>query len=158
MDTARLRHRAPSCRVRCIARLQKFQLRFHKRSNDGSGKCNAFYTDTPSDTVLGVVYEIPPEEKAALDRAEGLGHGYNEQALTVLSPDGKELSVLAYIADPGAVDDNLRPYSWYKDFVLKGAAEHGLPFEYVDSAIKSVPVIVDPDKERERIRRSETRL
>ncbi len=97
MDTTRLRHRVRSCRFLCIARLQKFQLRFHKRSKDGSGKCNAVYTGAPTDTVFGVVYEIRLEEKAALDRAEGLGRGYNEQALRVLSPDGKERSVLTYM-------------------------------------------------------------
>ncbi len=104
-----------------------------------------------------MVYEIPLEEKAALDRAEGLGRGYNEQALRVLSPDGKELSVLAYIADPDAVDENLRPYSWYKDFVLRGATEHRLPSDYIESRIRSVCAIIDPDSKRERARRSETR-
>src|SRR5215472_14345628 len=93
MDTTRLRYRAPSCRFHFVARLQNFQLRFHKRSNDGSGKCNAFYTGTPSDTVFGAVYEISLEEKPTLDRAEGLGRGYNEQRSSVHSPDGKELLV-----------------------------------------------------------------
>jgi hypothetical protein len=158
MDTARLRYRAPSCRFRCTAQLQKFQLRFHKRSKDGSGKSNAFYTGALTDNVFGVVYEIPLNEKAVLDRAEGLGHGSNEQSLSVLAPDGKELHVQTYIADPSVLDENLRPYSWYKDFVLKGAAEHRLPSEYIERRIKSVPAIVDPDKKRERVRRSENRL
>jgi hypothetical protein len=30
-----------------------------------------------------------------------------------------------------AIDDRLKPYSWYKDFVMKGAQEHGLPLEYI---------------------------
>ncbi len=158
MDTARLRYRVPSCRFRCTAQLQKFQLRFHKRSKDGSGKSNAFYTGALTDNVFGVVFEIPLDEKAALDRAEGLGRGYNKQSLSVLSPDGKELQVQTYIADPSVVDENLRPYSWYKDFVLKGAAEHRLPSEYIESQIKSVLAVVDPDKKRERARRSENRL
>jgi AIG2-like family len=157
MDVARLRYRVPSCRFRCIARLEKFQLRFHKRSKDGSGKCNAFYTGAPRDAVFGMVYEIPLKERAALDRAEGLGHGYYEQPLSVLSPDGEKLLVRTYIADPGAVDENLRPYSWYKDFVLSGAVEHQLPSEYIESRIRSVPAIVDPDQDRERTRRAETR-
>jgi hypothetical protein len=157
MDTARLRYRVPSRRFRCIARLEKYQLKFHKRSGDGSGKCNAFYSGSPTDTVFGVVFEIPLEEKAALDRAEGLGQGYNEQSLIVLSSDEEELSVQTYIADPSAIDENLSPYSWYKDFVVRGAVEHRLPSEYTESRIRSVPAIVDPNKERERTRRAETR-
>ena len=42
-------------------------------SNDGSVKCNAFKTAEPTDAVIGCVYEIPSNQKPALDRAEGLG-------------------------------------------------------------------------------------
>ena len=48
-----------------------------KRSKDGSAKCNAFRTAEPTDAVIGVVYEIPTNEKPALDRAEGLVPGIN---------------------------------------------------------------------------------
>jgi cation transport regulator ChaC len=102
MSTARLRHRVPSCRVVCIVRLPKYRLRFHERSKDGSGKCNAIYTEAPTDGVFGVVYEISLNEKAALDRAEGLGRGYNEQRLSVLSSDQRDLQALTYIADVGS--------------------------------------------------------
>jgi hypothetical protein len=106
---------------------------------------------------LGAVYEIPTEEKAALDQAEGLGFGYDEQSLDALAPDEQRLQVQTYIANSTAIDDNLRPYSWYKDFVLKGAEEHGLPLAYIEGQIRSVGAVVDPDQKRERARRAEVK-
>jgi hypothetical protein len=42
MSTARLRQRMPSCKPLGTAVLSEHKLRFHKRSTDQSGKCNAF--------------------------------------------------------------------------------------------------------------------
>jgi hypothetical protein len=42
-----------------------------------------------------------------------------------------------------------QPYSWCKDFVLAGAAEHQLPPEYVESRIGAVHASRDPDPQRE---------
>jgi hypothetical protein len=59
---ARLRYRVPSCHFRFIAQLLKHRLCFHKRSSDGSGKCNAFGTAASKDSVFGVVFEISSAE------------------------------------------------------------------------------------------------
>jgi hypothetical protein len=158
MSTGRMRYRVENFRFRGVAQLPKHGLRFHKRSVDGSAKCNALFTGILSDTVFGVVYELPPSEKSILDRAEGLGRGYHEERLRVLLPNGDELDICTYIADPTAIDDGLKPYSWYKEFVLAGADEHQLPPEYVDSHIRAVPTIADPDRTRERKRRAEVKL
>jgi hypothetical protein len=75
MLTPRLRHRAPSSVLLSTASLPQHRLRFHKRSKDGSGKCNAYPTADASDAVYGALFEIPQEEKRKLDRTEGLGSG-----------------------------------------------------------------------------------
>jgi hypothetical protein len=155
MSTPRLRYRVPGCRFEFVARLPNYKLCFHKRSKDGSAKCNAFRTAEPTDAVIGVVYEIPTNEKPALDRAEGLGAGYHEEIVPVLSPEGEKVTVHAYIADASFIDDILQPYSWYKNFVLAGAEEHRLPAEYVESRIGAVHAIRDPDPQREQARRAE---
>jgi AIG2-like family len=118
MSTPRLRYRVPGCRFTFVARLPNHKLCFHKRSNDGSAKCNALGTAKPTDAVIGAVYQIPMNEKPALDDAEGLGSGYHEEIVQVLSPEGEKVTVHAYIADASFIDDSLQPYSWYKDFVL----------------------------------------
>ena len=148
----------PSCHFRFIAQLLKHRLCFHKRSSDSSGKCNAFATAASKDSVFGVVYEISTAEKPALDRAEGVRSGYHDKRVRVLSPDGQEVQVQTYIADRDAIDDRLKPYSWYKDFVVKGAQEHGLPLEYIHSYIEPVLAVTDPDRKRDQSRRMEMKF
>ena len=158
MYTARLRYRVPSCRFRFTAQLLKHRLCFHKRSSDSSAKCNAFANTASNDSVFGVVYEISTAEKPALDRAEGLGLGYHDECLRVQSSDRQDVQVQTYIADRDAIDDRLRPYSWYKDFVMTGAQEHGLPLEYVHGYIEPVLAFTDPDRKRDQSRRMEMKF
>src|SRR3954469_2174360 len=99
MCTGRLQGRVPSANPVRNARLGGHTFHFHKRSTDGSGKGNAFATGNNADVVWGVVFEIAPSEKPALDRAEGLGHGYNEAVATVASQDANPLEVVMYVAD-----------------------------------------------------------
>ena len=131
MCTGRLRYRVPHCAPEGVARLAHHTLRFHKHSNDGSGKCNAFFTGITNNEVLGVVFEIPVSEIRALSRAEGLGHGYHIVSAS-LTLQGESAIAQLYVADPDAIDDNLHPYSWYRDFVLAGAQEHNISHDYVE--------------------------
>jgi AIG2-like family len=154
MLTPRLRYRVPSSVLLSTASLPQHQLRFHKRSMDGSGKCNAFHTGNLSDAVYGALFEIPPLEKRKLDRAEGLGSGYHEQSVQIVLPNGKQIIAEIYIADATHIDENLRPYFWYKEFVARGAEEHLLPQEYINRYINTVPGVADPDAARENARRA----
>lgn len=137
----------PSARLVGVAGLKGYALRFHKRSRDGSGKADAYQTSDTDDLVLGVVYEIDERQKPDLDKAEGLGQGYTEKPVEVLTLDGRTLEVRMYFAELDYVSPVLRPYSWYKRFVLEGARQHTLPQRYID-VIKAVPEIEDADKRR----------
>jgi len=145
MCIARLRRRTPSARPICVARLPGHALRFHKRSIDGSGKADAYVTNDDSDAVWGVVYELTADEKPDLDKAEGLGSGYDEKWVCVTSAEGSEQEVQLYVAT--AIDASLRPYRWYRRYVVEGALQHGLPADYV-KMIARQPCIADPDGER----------
>jgi hypothetical protein len=86
---------------------------------------------------------VPAE--AAQDQAEGLGHGYREDGeVQVVRSDGT-VTAHAYIATEK--DKTRRPYHWYKDFIVAGAIEHGLPPDYVEKprAIEGQP---DPKPKR----------
>jgi len=148
MCAGRLRERVPSALVLCKAKLSQHTFHLHKRSTDGSGKGNALETLNPADVVWGVVFEIDPAEKPRLDVAEGLGHGYQEKNATVADEDGREHLVVLYVAEPGAINDNLQPYSWYKRFVVEGARQHGLPVDYI-ARIESTPASDDPNHNRD---------
>jgi gamma-glutamylcyclotransferase len=144
MSSMRLKARVPSAAVIGTGVLRGHRLVFHKVSNDGSGKCDV--TESESDDVMGVLYEINEIEKLALDRVEGLNHGYDEKAINVELTSGEVVSAVTYFAtntDPG-----LRPYTWYKRHVLEGAREANLPSEYT-SVIEGISAIEDSDKLRE---------
>ncbi|MBP2434578.1 hypothetical protein ABIF38_005508 [Bradyrhizobium japonicum] len=153
MCTARLRERTPSCKPLGIATLPGHTLRFHKRSRDKSGKCNAFASGN-NDNVIGVLFSFDPSERATLDAAEGVGSGYEHAIVTVINEKGRRRKVLTYRATPEHIDDNLKPYSWYKDFVLSGAREHGLPPDYIEKHIQSVEAIDDPNATRDKNERA----
>lgn len=146
MATARLRERMPSAEPMGLATLPGHALRFHKRSVDGSGKCDAYAVE--DDEVVGVLFRFDPAERPALDKAEGVGSGYERVTVTVLNDNGNRRKVLTYLATPSHIDDQLKPYSWYKELVLAGAAEHGLPPGYIAERIEAVKTSEDPNQER----------
>ena len=132
MSTARLRARTPSARFLATGRLLHHALRWHKLGRDGSGKCDVAYRGLGSaDVVWGVLFDIDCAEKADLDRVEGLGLGYIEREVSVVTERG-ERRAWTYLAKADKVDPALRPEAWYKAHVLHGAREHGLPKHYVE--------------------------
>ena len=147
MSTARLRERMPSCEPLGVATLPGHSLCFHKRSKDKSGKCNAFATGDDQ-SVLGVLFSFDPAERGLLDKAEGVGNGYEHATVTVINDKGRRRKVLTYLASSGVIDNNLKPYNWYKDFVLAGCAEHGLPDDYVATYVQAVEATADPNSAR----------
>lgn len=129
MSTERLRARVPSACARGKGRLLHHALRWHKLGRDGSGKCDIVPADTPS-VVWGVLFDVAWSEKPVLDAAEGLGFGYFEKEVRVVTDDG-ECIALTYHANPDRTDATLRPMAWYKGHVVRGAREHGLPADYI---------------------------
>lgn len=145
MSTARLIARAPSARALEVARLDGHALKFHKLGRDGSAKCDAASTDDERSAVHGVLFRIPELEKPLLDRWEGLADGYGEKPVRVVTRAGEARQALTYFAT--RIAPGLKPYEWYREHVLRGAREHGLPTEYV-RAIERVETVPDPDRAR----------
>lgn len=146
MSTPRLTDRVHSARAVTIAQLHKHKLKFHKKSKkDGSAKCDAEYTNNVKDVVYGVVFQILASEKPELDKQEGKGAGYEEKIVSVITQNGETLDVVTYYATN--IDPLIMPYDWYKEHVIRGARENGLPSEYIATidAINSIP---DPNTER----------
>ncbi|MEQ8938386.1 MAG: gamma-glutamylcyclotransferase family protein [Gammaproteobacteria bacterium] len=146
MSTRRLRARTPSARKVNNASLSQHQLLFHHASEiDGSAKCNALYTGNPVHVVHGVLFAIDKHEKPVLDKCESLGIGYEEKFVSVETVDGTIIEALTYTSL--RVKEDLKPFSWYKQHVLRGAIEHGLPEEYLVS-IDTVESIFDSNQTR----------
>ncbi|MBD2720001.1 gamma-glutamylcyclotransferase [Synechococcus sp. FACHB-909] len=143
MLSARLCQRVPGAQLVGTATLHGHALRWHKVAKDGSGKCNIVAAE-PSSVVHGVLYEIPAHEKKHLDRAEGLGFGYEEKPVLVEFNTGM-LKATAYVATH--IDDSILPFTWYKALVIAGAMEHGLPMAYVNG-LGAIDAKLDADAQR----------
>jgi len=136
--------RAPSAKRVATGFVEGRRLTFDKVSRDGSGKCDAEPTGEKTDRVYGVVFEILEAERKSLREAEGLGKGYKEEMVKVITPGG-EAEHMAYIATDK--EPALRPYHWYKALTVAGAVEHGLPEDYIEW-MRTVESVEDPKPER----------
>lgn len=129
-----------------IVALPGHKLTFHKRSNDGSGKCSFLKSDDLEQVLYCALYELNSVDKIELDKAEGRGQGYNQVDFR-LKLDNIEYRAFTYVAHDTHKDDKLIPYTWYRDLVLAGAHYHNLPGYYIDS-IAAIEASMDSNMER----------
>lgn len=147
MSLARLRQRVPSAVALGCYSIRGYDLRFHKVGQDGSAKCDAYYTGNTCNVIYGVLFEIEPSEKPGLDKAEGLGQGYNEKRVWVSTHTGRRYEAKTYIAS--SMNPALKPFSWYLNHVLVGAKESSLPYAYIQQKIMAIATIKDINKKRD---------
>jgi hypothetical protein len=121
--------------------LANWSLRFHKRSQDGSGKCDI--VPVRGHVTYGVIYTLTREAKRQLDSIEGVGFGYQITAVE-LPGEGR---VTTYRAHVSVIDRGLRPYAWYHRLVVAGARHHGFPDHYLDQLTR-MDTLEDPDRAR----------
>ncbi len=148
MSSFRLRARVGKVPIVGTALLPGYQLSFYKRGGDGSGKCNVHPTGKPSDVVFGILYRLDQQQLQKLDIFEGVGHGYHRKTMQCqLQSTDEVVSTVLYIATSRFTDENLLPFAWYRDFVLAGAKEQGLPASYIQKILE-VETVADPNSER----------
>ena len=143
--SSRLLARCASARVVGVARAPGWAVSFTKPGADGSGKAGLLQADASSHP--GVVYEIARSELPALDRFEGVGHGYSRlDDFPARLQDGSALAVTTYM--PMLHDETLTPFDWYLALCIAGAREHGLGDEVIEQFLAQ-PCQPDPDLARE---------
>ena len=148
MNLNRLTQRVPSAMKISNVFLPGYKLVCNKVSKkDGSAKANIIKTDNLTEFVWGVLFTIDKTEKTLLDKAEGLGKGYNEDTFIFFDETNNSYVAHVYIADSKAIDNSLLPYDWYKEFIVSGAILNNLPAEYI-SKLQSITCIRDHDAER----------
>jgi hypothetical protein len=132
MNIKRLQERVSFAQKITIAYLKGYNLVCNKVSKDGSAKANVILDDNEDNIVWGVLYDIHQNEKSLLDKAEGLGSGYNEMPLTFYDIQGNQHLAQIYIADRKFTNDVLKPYDWYNGYILSGAIQNNLPEWYIE--------------------------
>jgi len=131
MNLMRMRERAPSAMVIGTACLQHHHVVCNKLGQDGTAKANIVPQRDAS--TYGVLYKISTDETALLDAEET---GYRRVEKTLLNHLNQEVHAQTYVAfrlthQPVTTD-------WYKSLIIQGAAEHGLPEDYI-RALESLP-------------------
>jgi len=149
MSSKRLKARCPSATFSSTARLNGYDLKFNKVSRkDGTGKGNIVKTGSNNNRVFGIIFEIDESDRESLDNVEGKGFGDNIEMIRVEDSTNHIIEVEAYVAKEAKyIDDNLKPLDWYKEHCVRGAAEFGLPEEYINF-IKEFESITDKDVTR----------
>jgi hypothetical protein len=149
MLSAEMRRYVPTATKLGVGTLSSFKLKFEKASRDGSAKCNAQLTKSADDQVIGVLYEIDEVGMRRLADKEG---GYRECEVEV-DVNGAKVRASVFVAMAKRINDSLKPYDWYKELVIEGARESGIPDAYVEQvlAVESIP---DADRLRADSRRS----
>jgi gamma-glutamylcyclotransferase len=141
----RLKQRTPSATVVNVGYVSCRRLTFDKVSRDGSGKCDIESSINLTDRAYGVLYEVSSSEKPELDKAEGLGNGYDQHDVLVTTKSGETHTATTYIATHK--EPALWPYHWYKALVIAGALEHQLPTDYIEW-IRTFDSKADPNAKR----------
>jgi AIG2 family protein len=129
MLSRRIRDIAPSAVAVDIGFVQGRRFTFGKVSRDGSGECDIEATNNLNNRAYGVLYKMDVNDKASLNEAEGLGEGYSETNVHVVTSTDTSIAT-TYVAS--YKEAGRHPYQWYKAFIIAGAIEHGLPVEYIE--------------------------
>ena len=133
----------PSTTVFGPARLPGYEFAFRKRGADGSMKCDL--DPASPETLWGVLYQLDAQDLPLLDAAEG--EGYERIEVSVTRSGGEHtVEAFTYRARPDWIGDG-RPFDWYRDLIVAGARQHGLPEPYA-AAIESIDADPDPDEQR----------
>lgn len=133
LHSLRLRLRVPSAQFVGIGRLADYRLQYQKRGRDRSGKCDI--APEPGGEVYGVVYRLPGPEMHRLDAIEG--RGYRRVPVEVqMQGEQRLVPAYTYRARAAAVDPSLAPMQWYRDLVVTGAQQRGLPEDYVKNLLR----------------------
>ena len=120
----RMSGRVPSARPLGVASLRGYRLTFDKRGRDGSGKANLRAEDGA--TVWGALYQLDASHWKFLDACE---RGYTR--LTVQAALGRAAPAEAQTYRSDLLTDEPVLFASYKQLLVDGAREHGLPEEWI---------------------------
>jgi hypothetical protein len=122
MDVAQMADRCPGARI-----VDGAILADHKIIIGQAGFANA--VPAPGKAVIGMLWDITPDDEAALDHYEGIRSGvYRKDEIDVTTTGGKNVRALYYhAADPTPGT----PAPGYLEPVVAAARHHGLPADYI---------------------------
>jgi len=142
LSAARLQKRVATAEPAGTARLEGHRLVCDKTGRDGSAKANL--VPGLDEHVWGALYLLEARQLTTLDRFEG---GYERLLVSVESHvDGHAngfREALTYCSSQRTADPV--PFDWYRQLILDGAREHGLPAAWL-ARLEALPCRADPSR------------
>jgi len=112
-------------------KLNGYELKFNKKSKDGSGKANIVVN--PEEVIEGRLFELTNKQLIKLESYE---KGYHKKDVQI-NVEGKEISATIYVADADKIDNSLKPTEDYLDLIVCSAYEEPqLSDEYIEKINK----------------------
>jgi len=147
MQSATFRERRGiHCRRALPARVAGWRLVLDKPPLVNVGEGFANIVADPGGEVLGVLYEITPEDLAHVDLTEGVLIGNYERIDVPVATLGEPtLRVVAATLVSEKRRADLLPSDRYMQCLVAGAEEHGLPAEYV-ARLRALPCRPESDE------------
>jgi gamma-glutamylcyclotransferase (GGCT)/AIG2-like uncharacterized protein YtfP len=127
MDAKRIRRLCPTARTEGAARLPDHALAFTRYSRSEKGGV-ADVVPALGSNVWGVLYAIRASCLEALDRYEDAPRAYRREVLDVVDGQGNEREACVYVANRTG---DFAPSRAYRELIIRGARERGLPDEYL---------------------------
>ncbi len=140
MLAERLQARCPSAVFVGPAFVCGYELQFSKRSIDCSGKATIVESKDSFQKLYGAIFQIDESEIGKLDKAEGSDYERREDFCVVKLDDDQETKVTTYVAKPTATNVSLVPFDWYKNLIIAGARQSGLPVSYISMLERHISV------------------
>jgi gamma-glutamylcyclotransferase (GGCT)/AIG2-like uncharacterized protein YtfP len=135
MQSEHMRAHCPGCALVAKARLRDHRLVFSRWWSAWGGGGVADIQPARGEVVEGVVWEITPGHREALDRFEEYPASYTRKDLAVETWEGRTLAAFAYVARP---EGRYRPSRAYLQRIIAGAQEQDLSPAYL-SFLKKIP-------------------
>ena len=136
MSSAMMREWCPNHRLIGKAQLIGWKLAFTRLSQRwGAGVADI--VESKNSVVWGGLYEISESDLNALDKKEGNGKNYQRIECDTVA-DGQSYHAFSYVVIDKAVDAIPTSVA-YRDTMLQGARELGLPDDYI-SKITNLPI------------------
>ena len=128
-----MKRRIGDYRKPVIGKLNDYELKFNKKSRDGSGKANIVVN--PEEVVEGRLFKLTDEQ---FNKLAGYEIGYHCENVQINVED-KEISAVTFIADTDKIDNSLKPTEDYLDLIVCGAHEEPqLSDEYIEKINKGL--------------------
>jgi gamma-glutamylcyclotransferase (GGCT)/AIG2-like uncharacterized protein YtfP len=133
MNHKQMKERCPESHFLGSAKLVNYKLVFDGHSSIWDGAV-ANIVESKNDYVLGGLFEITESDFDSLDRSEGYSSKiYNRKYFSVIPNKNKIDNVISYFRigkTPG------KPSEKYKEQILQGVKDCGLPEDYINNIFK----------------------